>query len=120
MMTTSFTWTNSVCLMSSASILSAAMSLTMTATLSPSRFSKIRFNKVVLPAPKKPDKRVTGITFNFGFLSALVVELYFLVLLRSFLSFLFTLAGISVAIESMSSIFKSLDLGSMVSQPVNQ
>src|SRR3546814_10273108 len=36
------------------------MSLTITATRRPSRLFRMWFSKVVLPAPRKPDRTVTG------------------------------------------------------------
>ena len=36
------------------------MSFTITPTLNPSRFAKIWRNRVVLPAPKNPERTVTG------------------------------------------------------------
>jgi len=43
-----------------ASMLTDAMSLTMTATLRPSLFSRILLRSVVFPEPRKPLRRVTG------------------------------------------------------------
>jgi hypothetical protein len=45
---------------SCASTLTSLMSLTMTATLRPSRFERMWFNRVVFPAPRKPESTVTG------------------------------------------------------------
>ncbi|MNN35344.1 hypothetical protein D3C81_1491940 [compost metagenome] len=45
---------------SEASILTSLMSLTMTATRLPSRLRSMWLSKVVLPAPRKPDRTVTG------------------------------------------------------------
>ena len=44
----------------SASIFTSLMSLTMTATLRPSRFFRTWLSRVVLPAPRKPERMVTG------------------------------------------------------------
>ena len=44
-------------------MLISLMSLTITAIFKPSRLAKIEFNKVVLPAPKKPERTVTGSFF---------------------------------------------------------
>ena len=44
----------------SASMLTSLMSLTITATFLPSLFERTWFNKVVLPAPRKPDSTETG------------------------------------------------------------
>ncbi|MNI47787.1 hypothetical protein D3C73_1023230 [compost metagenome] len=46
-----------------ASTLTSLMSLTITATLRPSRLCKMWFSKVVLPEPKYPLSTVTGILF---------------------------------------------------------
>ena len=51
-------WTTSVS--KSASTLTSAMSFTMTATLRPSRLFNTCVINVVLPAPRKPLKTVTG------------------------------------------------------------
>jgi hypothetical protein len=47
-------------LISSASRLTSPMSLTMTAIFMPSALFKMRFSKVVFPAPRKPESTVTG------------------------------------------------------------
>ena len=44
----------------SASIFTSDISFTMTATRLPSLLFKTRLSNVVFPAPKKPDKTVTG------------------------------------------------------------
>ncbi|SAI69345.1 Uncharacterised protein [Bordetella ansorpii] len=45
---------------SAASMLTSDMSLTMTATRRPSRLFRMWFSSVVLPAPRNPDRTVTG------------------------------------------------------------
>jgi hypothetical protein len=45
---------------SSASMFTSLMSLTITATRLPSRLARMWLSSVVLPAPRKPDKTVTG------------------------------------------------------------
>src|ERR1700751_5165391 len=49
---------------SSLSIFTSDMSLTMTATRRPIRFKSNSLSSVVLPAPRKPDKTVTGSFFR--------------------------------------------------------
>ena len=100
------------CRNSSASMLTSAMSLTMTATRRPSRFLSTWFSSVVLPAPRKPDKTVTG--SRVGAVRALVVltcwcECLPLLLLRiaSLLSLLAPVIGL-VSKEMKVSILRKL------------
>ena len=51
---------NDAFLINAASMLSSAMSLTITAKRKPSRFLRMCLSSVVLPEPKKPDSSVTG------------------------------------------------------------